>query len=359
MLWKSLIVLGLSALAAAHRTHQHKRQETRDLSHCSRSLRETKAKRSPDLERRMDLMHGEQSIAKRSTLEQRAIFTELANNTCVINPEVTSGPYHIDGELYRRDIRDGEPGVPLWMDIGIIDIDTCEPLPGVFLEFWHCNSTGYYSSYTGIDPDTMQYTLPTKDDGTTDDLTFLRGWQVSDENGIAEFLTIFPGWYSPRAVHVHVIAHIDATLADNGTLIGGEQVHVGQLFFDEDLTYAIHNTSPYTGHSQTRRPSNDHDQVYPQSNTTAWYPVVEIVQLGKSYGDGLLGYITIAVSTTGNTTTSDPGLHTGGGSNPTNTIAASLYPSASAHDASQLAVEASATSLQAAFSSAVAALGNV
>ncbi len=76
------------------------------------------------------------------------------------------------------------------MDIGIIDIDTCEPLPRVFLEFWHCNSTGYYSSYTGIDPDTMQYTLPTKDDGTTDDLTFLRGWQISDENGIGESLLL-------------------------------------------------------------------------------------------------------------------------------------------------------------------------
>ncbi len=87
-----------------------------------------------------------------------------------------------------------------------------------------------------------------------------------------------------------MIAHIDATLADNGTLVGGEQVHVGQLFFDEDLTYAIHNTSPYTGHSQAKRPSNDHDQVYPQSNTTSWYPVVKIVQLGESYDDGLLGY---------------------------------------------------------------------
>ncbi|KAK0199395.1 aromatic compound dioxygenase [Desarmillaria ectypa] len=344
MLWKSLTILGLSAFAAAHGTQQHRRQETRDLSHCTHSLRETKAKRSQDLSRRMDLIH---------------VIDRLANNTCVINPEVTSGPYHIDGELYRRDIRDGEPGVPLWMDIGIIDIDTCEPLPGVFLEFWHCNSTGYYSSYTGIDPDTMQHTLPTKDDGTTDDLTFLRGWQVSDENGIAEFLTVFPGWYSPRTVHVHVIAHIHATLAHNGTLIGGGQVHVGQLFFDEDLTHAIHNTSPYTGHSQARRPSNNHDQVYPQSNTTAWYPVVEIIQLGESYDDGLLGYITIAVSMTGNTTTSDPGLHTIGRSNPTNTIAASLYPSASAHDASQLAVESSATSLQAAFSSAVAALGKV
>ncbi|KAK0194492.1 hypothetical protein F5146DRAFT_1185149 [Armillaria mellea] len=105
MLWKALTILVLSACAAAHGTHQHRRQNTRDLSHCARSLQETKAKRSPNLSRRMDLIHGEENVVKRSTLEQRAIFTELANNTCVIDPEVTSGPYHIDGELYRRDIR--------------------------------------------------------------------------------------------------------------------------------------------------------------------------------------------------------------------------------------------------------------
>ncbi len=35
------------------------------------------------------------------------VIGRLANNTCIIDPEVTSGPYHIDGELYRRDIRDG------------------------------------------------------------------------------------------------------------------------------------------------------------------------------------------------------------------------------------------------------------
>src|SRR5206468_12278161 len=32
---------------------------------------------------------------------------------------------------------------------------------------------------------------------------FLRGYQVSDSNGAVEFLTIYPGWYGGRTVHIH------------------------------------------------------------------------------------------------------------------------------------------------------------
>jgi protocatechuate 3,4-dioxygenase beta subunit len=32
---------------------------------------------------------------------------------------------------------------------------------------------------------------------------FLRGYQTTDANGVAEFLTIYPGWYPGRAVHIH------------------------------------------------------------------------------------------------------------------------------------------------------------
>lgn len=79
------------------------------------------------------------------------------------------------------------------------------------------------------------------------------------------------------------------------------------------------------------------------------------MKLGSDYSDGILGYITVGVSPNGNTTTSDPGLHTGGNSDPTNTIAAAsgAYESASAHDASELAAE---SSMAAVFSSAANAI---
>ena len=39
---------------------------------------------------------------------------------------------------------------------------------------------------------------------TTDDLTWLRGVQQTDEDGIVEFETIVPGWYAGRAPHIHI-----------------------------------------------------------------------------------------------------------------------------------------------------------
>lgn len=64
------------------------------------------------------------------------------NNSCVLTPETTQGPYWVSGELIREDIDEGQEGVPLTLDIQIIDINTCEPVPQAYLEIWHCNSTG-------------------------------------------------------------------------------------------------------------------------------------------------------------------------------------------------------------------------
>jgi len=33
---------------------------------------------------------------------------------------------------------------------------------------------------------------------------FLRGRQVTDANGLVSFTSIFPGWYTGRATHIHV-----------------------------------------------------------------------------------------------------------------------------------------------------------
>ena len=32
---------------------------------------------------------------------------------------------------------------------------------------------------------------------------FLRGYQITDAHGVAKFVTVYPGWYQGRAVHVH------------------------------------------------------------------------------------------------------------------------------------------------------------
>ena len=37
--------------------------------------------------------------------------------------------------------------------------------------------------------------------------TYLRGWQVTDSNGNVSFTTIYPGWYTPRVTHIHIMVY--------------------------------------------------------------------------------------------------------------------------------------------------------
>ena len=46
--------------------------------------------------------------------------------------------------------------------------------------------------------------------------TFLRGGWQTDENGIVELTTIFPGFYAGRAPHIHTMVHKDWEMNENG-----------------------------------------------------------------------------------------------------------------------------------------------
>lgn len=43
--------------------------------------------------------------------------------------------------MIRSDIVEDQEGVPLYMDIQMIDTTTCEPVPDVYIDYWHCNAT--------------------------------------------------------------------------------------------------------------------------------------------------------------------------------------------------------------------------
>ena len=74
---------------------------------------------------------------------------------------------------------------------------------------------------------------------------FLRGSQVANDQGEVEYLTIYPGWYNPRAVHVHVKVHL-----------GGEELLTTQLYFPDDLTDSIHQTEHYSERYPTPFPNS-------------------------------------------------------------------------------------------------------
>jgi hypothetical protein len=133
-----------------------------------------------------------------------------ATPSCTLVAEQEEGPYYLDLDEVRKNITEGKSGVRLDLRIKIVDSTSCDPLKDVAVDIWHCAANGKYSGFSA--------------EGTSGE-TFLRGIQLTDEDGIAAFRTIYPGWYQGRATHIHLKAHVD-----------GHVSHTGQLFFRDATT---------------------------------------------------------------------------------------------------------------------------
>lgn len=171
------------------------------------------------------------------------------------------------------------------------------------MNFWHCNATGSYSSFTGISPDTAFPTLLEElnitdfeigvTDIHTDDTTFLRGQWPTDENGVMEMKTIFPGFYTGRAIHIHIQVYTEWTLHPNGTLDSGNLVNTGQVYFDEDLEEQIMALEPYASHTTINRTTNSEDTVIADDSENGYDPIFEVVAVdGENVENGMIGFIT-------------------------------------------------------------------
>lgn len=198
----------------------------------------------------------------------------------------------VTGELVRSDITESQPGVPLHLDIQVIDTNTCAPLSGVALDFWHCNATGVYSGIVANGNGNSA-------DQSNLNATFLRGIQSTDSDGLAAFSTIVPGHYTGRTTHIHVLAHAPGqwSLQANNTITGGATAaHVGQIFFDQDLLTEVYKLSPYSTSTQSLTTNAD-DSIMAQE-AAGVDPVIEYVLLGESLSDGLFGWIAVGINGT-------------------------------------------------------------
>ncbi|KAH6654521.1 Intradiol ring-cleavage dioxygenase [Truncatella angustata] len=200
-----------------------------------------------------------------------------------------TGPYWVKGEYIRNNLREDQPGVPIVIEAQFVDVETCQPIQGLYWDVWNCNSTGVYSG------------LIATGNGNTDDLTnynatFLRGVAKSNCDGVVQFESVFPGHYSGRTTHHHMVAHLNATVLPNNTLTGGTVAHVGQVFWDQDLIYDVEATYPYNT-NDIAITTNADDRVFSTESSDNSDPVFEYVYLGDDLSDGLFGWVTIAVNT--------------------------------------------------------------
>lgn len=120
-------------------------------------------------------------------VDETVLFVD--NSSCALQTDVTQGPYFVKGELILQNLVEDQEGVPLTLDIQVIDTTTCEPIPALYVDIWHCNSTGVYSGVVASGNGNNS-------DATNLNQTFLRGIQLTDTNGVAQFDTLFPGHYT-------------------------------------------------------------------------------------------------------------------------------------------------------------------
>lgn len=124
------------------------------------------------------------------------------------------------------------------------------------------------------------------------------GQQMTNSNGIATFATVYPGWYSGRATHIHVRVHIGSSLTNMGGAIyakGGHISHTGQLFFDDGLTDKVATAAPYSTRN-IRRVRNNEDGIYEDSNGVTM--ILPIKFLENDFTKGMTGEIAVGVDPT-------------------------------------------------------------
>lgn len=202
--------------------------------------------------------------------------TSTTTGSCIVSPEETEGPYpyptgEINNPLNRTDITESKTGIPLSLVFTVVNTNnSCAVISNARVDIWHCDKDGYYSGYANQPGylGTQSYV------GST----FLRGYVLTDSNGQAKFTTIYPGWYTGRATHIHIEVFINNVLKKTT-----------QVAFSETISDAVHTSSLYSAHGvNTTR--NASDTVFSDSISS------ELLTLSGSLTAGYTGTYTIGIA---------------------------------------------------------------
>jgi protocatechuate 3,4-dioxygenase beta subunit len=194
---------------------------------------------------------------------------------CVLTGALEEGPFFVDEHLNRSDLRSDpatnalSPGIPLHLRFIVSQTagQSCAPLTGAMLDVWNCDALGEYSD--------VQRATGHK---------FLRGYQITDHAGVAEFTTVYPGWYPGRTVHVHFKIRLTGASTRRTEF-------TSQLFFDDTLTDHVHALRPYAAKGR-RSTVNADDRIY---TSLAAPERAALTVRASPREDGYFGVVTIGV----------------------------------------------------------------
>lgn len=180
-------------------------------------------------------------------------LSEAASTRLIEMDIETAGPYPGDGSngpdvlervgVERSDIRSSieggttANGIPLTLKMNIIDmVNGNAPMTGAAVYVWHCDAAGRYSMYSS----------------GLEDETYLRGVQVTGDDGAVEFITIIPGCYEGRWPHVHF-----EVFSSIGEIAGASNaILTSQIALPAEVCEAVYETDNYA------------DSVQPYSHIT-------------------------------------------------------------------------------------------
>ena len=213
----------------------------------------------------------------------------IAASSCAkLTPSLTEGPYWVNTMLHRSNVRANahgggfQAGVPLKLTINVFDSNNgCKPLNGVAIDIWHANAHGLYS-----DESSQQAGGGTTGGNTSAD-NWLRGYQITGKDrgfkhkpvhGQVNFTTIWPGWYTGRAIHIHVrirkLSHSGATIAGYTT----------QIFFSDAANdHVLTGAAPYNTRSPQTDPTTDESDTVLSSAEVATNVVKPTGSIKRGY----------------------------------------------------------------------------
>ncbi len=215
--------------------------------------------------------------ADENKVARSAVGGATTRPDCVLTPEQEEGPFYIDLVRVRRDIVENRRGVPLALALTVVASDTCKPIRDAAVDVWHCDALGVYSGEPS--------------EGSEGE-TYLRGIQLTDGNGLAEFATIYPGQYPGRTTHIHVKVHIGGRQR-GGTYSGGHVSHTGQLFTSDRRDAEVFALAPYDRNTAEITPRNRDLIFRDQGGSNS---VLALARAGNSLTrDGFAARVTLGV----------------------------------------------------------------
>jgi protocatechuate 3,4-dioxygenase beta subunit len=125
--------------------------------------------------------------------------------TCTLLKDSIEGPFFFCTNPGGADIASGRPGAPLVIALRAINAATCQPIANAVIDIWHCDARGLYS---GQDMAVDEAISSAKHKPPVNGDRHCRGALRTDADGIAEFRSIYPGYYIERAIHIHFKVHV-------------------------------------------------------------------------------------------------------------------------------------------------------